>query len=582
MTIFAVQRGATARRPPGVPVRLYVLCITLAAVLPLLGLAALLAVRFVAAETERFERAVRDSTFAAALAVERDLSASIAVLRALATSQALQSGNLAAFHEQARAVRDVLGANVILRSPRGRQLVSTFYAWGETLPARSSLLPWDPQVLSSGQPVVTGHYVGITGGVHSYAIVVPVKRDGEIAWLLHASFDTRRLRDILLAARVPEGAQVAILDSQRVILARRELHEQAVGGTAEVPRETDDETVWRRTSRSGQEVFAALRRLPSAGWYVGVGVPVATVLVPLRGALWTAAAAGGALLALALAGAWFFGRHLARTIGALTAYGEALEGGQPATPPESAVREVNEVGDALAAAATRHKLMLHELNHRVRNTLAMVDALVRLTARHAKGVPDYEARLSERIRALAQTHVLLAGTHGAGAALAEVLRSELAAHDTGRAGRLRLDGPPVTLAARQAASFGMLVHELTTNATKYGALSRSEGRIAVAWRVEPPATGDGLPQLVLDWVESGGPPVMPPRRRGFGTALIERALARDLGATVTADYAPEGLRFRLVMPLPASPGAAAAPGSASGAALACPLAPELGSSAAAP
>lgn len=548
----------------GLPVRLSILLIALAASLPLLALAGLLAQGYVRAETERFERSIRDATVAVALAVERDLTASMTVLRTLATSQALQAGDLATFHAQALAVRDLLGANVILRTPEGRQLVSTFHRWGDPLPAGSALIRWDPLVLSGRAPVVTGHYVGLTGGAHSYAVIVPVERNGEVAWLLHASFDTRRLRDILAAARVPDEAGITISDADRVILARRETHEQAVGRPASAPGMREEERVWRQLSREGREVFAVLRRLPTSGWYVGIGMPVETLLAPLRATLWTAAATAAGLVGLALAGAWYFGRRLARAIGALAAYGTALEADRPPAPPESAVREVNEVGAALATAAARHRLMVHELNHRVRNTLATVDSMVRLSARHAASVADHEARLSERIRALAKTHVLLTGTHWTEAGLDEVLRSELSVHDSAGAGRILLKGPRVLLPARQVVAFGMLAHELATNAAKYGALSVPEGRLVVRWALRP-ATGGAGQRLDFTWQEHGGPPVVPPARTGFGTQLIQRGIARDLRAEVTTEWLPAGLRFRLSAPFEGgAAGASAAPATSAG------------------
>ncbi|HEV7265125.1 MAG TPA: sensor histidine kinase [Falsiroseomonas sp.] len=531
------------------PVRLHLVLVVLAAVLPLLLLAGLLACAYVTAETERFERGVRDVSFAVALAIERDVTTGITVLRTLATSAALPAGNLAAFHAQASAVRDVLGANVILRTPQGQQLVSTFFPWGAPLASGSALRRWDPEALSSRQPLVTGHYVGLTGGAHSYAVIVPVERNGEVAWLLHASFDTRRLRDILAASRVPGDAVVSVSDRDRVILARRAGHEQAVGRVANAPDVRDEETVWRQTNREGREVFAALRRLPSSGWYVGVGVPAETLLAPLRRTIWLAAGAAAGLLALALVGVWFFARRLAGGITALAAHGAALEGGQHVPPPTTAVREVNEVGAALATAAARHGLMVHELNHRVRNTLATVDSMLRLSARHAGSVPDLEAGLSERIHSLGKTHVLLTGTHWTEAGLKEVLRNELAVHEAAGAGRVVIEGLPVMLPARQAVSLGMLAHELATNAAKHGSLSVPEGRVVVSWAL---AGGEGgALRLDLLWQESGGPLVTPPARPGFGTQLIERGIARDLGARVEAEYRPGGLRFRLSMPLAA-------------------------------
>jgi two-component sensor histidine kinase len=200
------------------------------------------------------------------------------------------------------------------------------------------------------------------------------------------------------------------------------------------------------------------------------------------------------------------------------------------------------------AAAERQRLMMQELNHRVKNMLANVLSIASLTARSADDVATYRARLTERVQGLAKTHDLLSGNEWSGADLRELLASELGLYDD-EAGRVRLEGPAVHLPPRLAVGVGMIAHELTTNAVKYGALASGTGRVEVAWRVD--AEPSGQRRLHLSWTEAGGPPVAQPTRQGFGTRMIERGLARELDATVVSDYALEGLRFTLSMPLEA-------------------------------
>jgi hypothetical protein len=293
---------------------------------PLLLLAGLLARLYVRAETERFEKGFRDLVFDTALTLERDLAGTVAVLEALATSPALREGDLAAFRDQAGRVRDLVGGDIVLRDRAGRQVASTMRPWGAPLPEGSSLLRWDSEVLASGRPLVTGHYRGIINGEHSYAVVVPVPRGGSgdaVTHLLHASLPATRLRDIVRQARVPEGGVVGIVDRDLVVLARNARHEETVGtpsfGAARQREMRGDELFMRAVNRDGRDVFVVHRRLPTSGWLLSGGAPVEAVLAPLRRALWTAAAAGAGLTALALAGAWFFGRRLSDAIGRLAA-----------------------------------------------------------------------------------------------------------------------------------------------------------------------------------------------------------------------------------------------------------------------
>ena len=193
-------------------------------------------------------------------------------------------------------------------------------------------------------------------------------------------------------------------------------------------------------------------------------------------------------------------------------------------------------------AAAQRELIMAELDHRVKNTLAVVKAVVEQTARSAGSIGDFRADLDGRLRALADTHDLLRAERWRGASLRGLATRALAPHG-GPDGRVRIEaGPEVTLTPPAAAAIAMALHELATNAAKHGALSAQEGRVEIAWTVE----GD---ELRLGWRERGGPPVEPPRRRGFGRQVIERGLAYDLDARVRLDFPPEGAACEIRAPM---------------------------------
>ncbi len=198
-------------------------------------------------------------------------------------------------------------------------------------------------------------------------------------------------------------------------------------------------------------------------------------------------------------------------------------------------------------AEERQHLLLHEIAHRVKNTLATVLALATLTARTTNDVATYRDKLIDRVQGMAKTHDILTANHWEGASLRDVVANEVGLYDDEDHSRVHLAGPEVDLAPRAAVAIGMMMHELTTNAAKYGALSTASGRLDVTWRLDD--SGD-VPRLQLAWGERGGPAVTPPRGPGFGTTLIQRGLARELEAQVRFDYRPEGLTFSLDMPLP--------------------------------
>jgi PAS domain S-box-containing protein len=198
-------------------------------------------------------------------------------------------------------------------------------------------------------------------------------------------------------------------------------------------------------------------------------------------------------------------------------------------------------------AEEQHNLLVRELHHRVKNTLAMVQAITGSTARATDNIEDFKTALFGRIQSLAKTHLLLSDEERA-VSFAHVLRSELGAFDDGSHERIVLSGPDVPLTSQLAVSLGMAVHELTTNAAKYGALSVYGGKVEVNWSVTIGATRR---TLSFDWVESGGPPVTQPQRQGFGSRLLAYVLPGQIQARSRSDFASNGVRVHCELPLPA-------------------------------
>jgi two-component sensor histidine kinase len=187
--------------------------------------------------------------------------------------------------------------------------------------------------------------------------------------------------------------------------------------------------------------------------------------------------------------------------------------------------------------------LTRELNHRVKNTLANVLSLIALTKRRATGLDEFVEGLQGRIRALSATHDLLTDREWGPTPLRKVVEAEVAPYLQTEGMAVRLIGPDVELAPNDALSLGLALHELATNAAKYGALSAPDGRVEVRWAMVDEGT------CRLNWSEAGGPPVPATRRRGFGTDLIEKIVAHELGHEVELDFAPTGVRCTLYVPV---------------------------------
>jgi two-component system, chemotaxis family, CheB/CheR fusion protein len=190
------------------------------------------------------------------------------------------------------------------------------------------------------------------------------------------------------------------------------------------------------------------------------------------------------------------------------------------------------------------QLLLEELDHRVKNTFALIQAIANQSLRGDRPITELRAAFIGRLRALASANELLTRENWEKARLSQLVSNVLTSGGT-LEGRFAAEGPEVVLQPRQATSMALALHELCTNAVKYGALSGERGRVSVRW-----ALREGVPQhLTLVWSEHDGPAVTPPSTRGFGTVLLEQALASDLGARISNEFRPEGLRCTIAADL---------------------------------
>ncbi len=211
-----------------------------------------------------------------------------------------------------------------------------------------------------------------------------------------------------------------------------------------------------------------------------------------------------------------------------------------------AIAERDEGLEASRRIEQRQALLVRELHHRVKNTLATVQALVGATGRSTDSFDDFYRSFSSRITSLARTHNLLTEDYWQTAQLRDIALNELRPFAESRRPRFMLLGPPIELSADLAVPVGMALHELTTNAIRYGALSVPEGYVEVRWSL---ADAGGVRKLHLEWAERGGPPVAEPQHQGFGSTLLQRVLPLQCNAEVEVRYDRAGLRFRMDVPL---------------------------------
>jgi two-component sensor histidine kinase len=201
--------------------------------------------------------------------------------------------------------------------------------------------------------------------------------------------------------------------------------------------------------------------------------------------------------------------------------------------------------DEIREREQRLNLLMREMAHRSKNILAVVQAIARQSLTQAGSLEEFGQSFSARLQSLAQSHDLLTQVEWTGTRLTDLLRSQLG-HYTEGGSQITIEGPDVNLAPVAVPYLGLALHELSTNAAKHGALSVPEGRVAVRWSLR--ATPDAGERLWLRWTESGGPPVVPPTRRGFGTDVTRKLVARALRGTVTFEFAETGIVWSLDAP----------------------------------
>ena len=403
-------------------------------------------------------------------------------------------------------------------------------------------------------------------------LAAPVRDpDGRLLGVLAAHLDWVWARDM---ARSLEGslrshrggAEILILSHDGTVLLGppplqgNRLPETVLsGGRALDPQGTSRVGPWPDAAAGYLSASARTngeRDYPGLGWRVVVRQSADRALASVAALRWNILAAGSAVALAAAVLAWLLAGLIARPLRDLAAAAGALGRDGPLPPlPRAIVREGAMIADALTGAADElarrgeaQRLLIDELNHRVKNTLATVQSMAAQSLKDlgdtaAAGREAFEARLLS----LSRAHDVLTRESWLSADLRGIAGQALRPFQGPEAGRIALAGPDLRLPPEMALALTIILHEVCTNAVKYGALSVPAGRASLGWTLE--ACPGGGRTLRIAWRERGGPPVAAPSRRGFGTRLLERGLAgRDSAALA---YEPDGLVYTATAPLPA-------------------------------
>ena len=530
-------------------------------VLPFLLVGLFISVQYIGSERARAQRTAHNLVQTVTAAIDAELERYRLALWVLSTSRTLVDGDNTAFYERAKKLAQELpGVVIALRKLDGQPIFLTSLPFGTQLKPNADgvLLDADREAIARGRTVVSNLFHGGTTEHLFVAIDQPIMKDGQVTSLLSIGIPPARLQEVLLE-QVKTGWLFGVTDNNGRLVARTWEFERFVGQSASVSfleRTLAASGDFTNVTLDGISVYNVWRRSPLTGWRMSVGIPSAELEAPVRQSLAVlgALALVGVLASLLLA--MLYGRWLIERIKALQLYALAIGLREEASPAltgiselDAVVRSLTEAGAALKKHSRIQNSLLDELNHRVKNTLAIIQSIARQTRKRSSSLDEFGPAFEGRLMALASSHDALTRSGWRGSDLEDIVRA--ACRPFADDDHVEIDGEPVELRSNAVVSLAMVLHELATNAAKYGSLSAVEGRVAVRWRVEREGEREGeREELNFEWKELNGPPVGPLHENGFGSLLISSIMAKDLGGKGAFFPEPEGLRFSATFPLP--------------------------------
>ena len=454
--------------------------------------------------------------------------------------------DLARLHRHATETLVPRGSRIVVYDVSGWPILDTAVPFGAPLSESA-----DPKrveaVVEKDGPVVSDLLQTAFASRPGWIVSVPIRRQEKVTAVISVLRSIDALDAVFRSQQRPQEWQWSIVDRQNHILARSAGDDLKIGSKLPDPQASQEpQSVDWVAGFNGVPVVQGITRSPLTGWLAAISVPTAVVEAPLRDA-WLLFAIGSlVLLALALTLGISIARRLHASVDFLVDAATRLGRGDPLPERIFSTREFQQIHAALSAAAverqtseSRRQLLLRELQHRTNNLLAVISSIARRTLFDGRTIRDARETLMGRLQALANASDTLAAAHWQGADIGLVVQNEMRAF----AGRYDASGPHLMLSPQAVQNMSLVIHELATNASKYGALSQPGGQVDITWLIEEPAENDdGVPRLRFQWIERGGPSAVAPQRRGFGYSLLETVMT-DIDRKPEIEFKPDGLFY---------------------------------------
>lgn len=540
---------------PTAPIGAYLVALAAGVALPLLIFVGYLMMELEANEREILAGETAEDAQLIARSIDRELQDMATTLRLLVTSPELEAGDLRAFHNRTQNSLRSNSLYILVVNADGQQRLNTRVPF-ETPLGKISNMPALQSALSSGVTEVSNVFFGNTSGKHVFNITMPLPK--EISYSGSAMIMTQNAEDLqklISTEGLPAGWSVAVIDGAGQVVTSLGAHALSSG----TPFPSDTLKLMTGFKGTIEDVDGDRRQMYGYAqitgwtWKAVVWGPIDAAQASIL-TTWRQLIAGGAIfLAVGMLIAWLVGRQLRIPIRQIAEMAERIGKGEIVSPVETKIREANQVAVALSNASfdrseaeDRIHLILHELVHRTKNILTLIQAMMRQLSRQDTTMEEFQKAISTRLQGLGKSIEALAKEQWAGVSIRRVIEIHMSTF-ADAADRVQMQGADFILKAEAVQNFGLILHELATNSVKYGALSVPRGEVHIAWN-DLIDEDDGESRLELVWEEKNGPAVREPSRTGFGTTIIKRHAAAAFAGHVEVDFRKEGLCWTLNAP----------------------------------
>lgn len=519
-----------------------------AAMIPPLAFSGFLLERTNRAQQEMVATLAEAAAGAAIQTVDRQLQGMITTLRGLSTSNALQDESLETFYYQALAALAGTETFLVVVDQKMQPLFNTRTPYGTPLPVASNTEPLR-RALETDQPAISEGFYGQTAKRWAFNVVIPWHQEGRETLLLAITQNAEALLSSLAMENLRGGWNAVIVDKAGNVLASTMM-------SSDVGKPFFLDAVQRPTMAghdivelNGARYEVISKKSELSGWRVVLWGESETIQRPMFRTIRLMFLGGLAMVALGGIATWLVGRQLTKSVKQLSEDAHRLGAGKKVNATIYPVTELTNVSQALAEASAERRafeneirFLMREVAHRAKNQLTVVASLAKQSARNVTDIDEFSESFQQRIMSLARSTDLLIAGSVAGVELRELLKVQIEPFKPDDPERLIVEGLPFRLSLQAAQTLGLAVHELATNAVKYGAFSTPRGHLGVSWT----ATQDSL---TLVWREHVQHKITAGERKGFGSQLINRMVRGALGAEVDCTFHDNGIEWRFVIPI---------------------------------